>query len=252
LSAFSRSKFVAAGFPAGRIAVKPNFAEDRPVGGSRARAGALYVGRLSAEKGIAILLRAWEGLDIPLRLVGDGPLRGSVERAMSAKIVVTGWKTPGEVAEEMARADFLVLPSVWAEISDGGHRGILQGLSVIASRLPALEEIIEDGAKGLFFAAGDAGDLASKVRWASEHPAVMRDMGLKARGAYEKKYSPAVNLAQLTKIYEAAIAEVRTAARWTNDLRASWLPHVFSVVRDEMRSGGRIKSRAGSDRPRAQ
>ena len=46
LSAFAKSKFVAAGLPADRIVVKPNFAEDRPVNGSPARAGGLFVGRL--------------------------------------------------------------------------------------------------------------------------------------------------------------------------------------------------------------
>jgi glycosyltransferase involved in cell wall biosynthesis len=213
LSAFSKSKFVGAGFPADRIAVKPNFAQDRRVPGSGTRAGALFVGRLSAEKGIEILLRAWERLDTPLRLVGDGPLRGLVERAAGGNIAFTGWKTPDEVAEEMARAAFLVLPSVWPE-SFGMVivEAFAQALPVIATRIPPLEEIIEEGANGLLFTPGDAGDLVDKVRWASEHPEAMRAMGGAARRLYEQKYSPDVNLAQLTKIYEAAIAEVRSAS----------------------------------------
>jgi hypothetical protein len=48
-------------------------------------------------------------------------------------------------------------------------------------------EIIEDGANRLLFTAGDAGDLADKVRWASWRPQAMRDMGVRARRVYETK-----------------------------------------------------------------
>ena len=170
LSVFSKSKFVAAGFPADRIAVKPNFAEDRPVVGPVTRAGALFVGRLSPEKGIETLLRALEGLDVPMRVVGDGPLRKRVEDASRPGIVALGWKTPAEVAAEMARASFLILPSAWPEnFPVTIVEAFCQGLPVIASRIEALEEIIEDGATGLFFSPGDADDLATKVRWAHQH-----------------------------------------------------------------------------------
>jgi glycosyltransferase involved in cell wall biosynthesis len=214
VSAFAKSKFVAAGFPADRITIKPNFAQDRPIGQSAARAGALYVGRLSAEKGIATLLRAWDGFDAPLRLVGDGPMREVVERAASSsKIIAVGWKAPVEVAEEMARAAFLVLPSVSHEnFPMVILEAFSQSLPIIASRIPALEETIEDGANGLLFSAGDAGDLATKVNWALQHPGAMRNMGAKARRIYEEKYSPSVNFGQLTKIYEAAIEDARSAA----------------------------------------
>ncbi len=86
------------------------------------------------------------------------------------------------------------------------------GLPIIASRVPALQEIIEDGALGLLFAMGDADDLASKVSWAYRHPEAMRSVGVRARRVYEERYSPAVNLRHLTKIYEAAIAAARAAA----------------------------------------
>ena len=212
LSAFAKSKFVAAGFPADKIVIKPHFTQDRPVARPAARAGALYVGRLSAEKGITILLRAWRDIEVPLRVVGDGPLRGLVERAAGSKIVAVGWRTPAKVAEEMARAAWLIVPSVVPE-----NFGLViieafsQALPVIASRTPTLEGTVNDGDNGLLFATGDAGDLTSKVRWAVRHPEAMRNMGIKARQAYEEKFSPSVNLRQLTRIYEAAIEEARSA-----------------------------------------
>jgi glycosyltransferase involved in cell wall biosynthesis len=208
LSAFAKSKFVAAGFPADRIVVKPNFAEDRPVNGSPARAGGLFVGRLSPEKGIDTMLRAWSGVDVPLRVVGDGPLRGKVDNEARPGLVRLGWRSPAEVAEEMARSSFLILPSVSPEnfpivIAEA----FCQGLPVIASRIGALAEIIEEGTTGLLFSPGDPVDLAAKVRWASGHPEAIREMGANARRTYEEKYSPAVSFRQLTRIYEAAIEQ---------------------------------------------
>jgi glycosyltransferase involved in cell wall biosynthesis len=205
LSAFAKSKFVAAGFPAERIVLKPNFAEDRRVYGSPPRFGGLFVGRLSPEKGIDTMLRAWGGVDVPLRLAGDGPLRGKVDKAARPSLVPLGWRSPAEVAKEMARSSFLILPSVWPEnfpmvIAEA----FCQGLPVIASRIGALAEIVEEGTTGLFFSPGDPGDLAAKVRWASGHPEAMRAMGANARKAYEDKYSPAASFRQLTTIYEAA------------------------------------------------
>jgi glycosyltransferase involved in cell wall biosynthesis len=211
LSAFAKSKFVAAGFPADRIAVKPNFAHDRPAVFAE-RAGALFVGRLSAEKGIGTLLRAWNGLDVPLRVVGDGPLRELVANATGPTVVALGWKTPTEVAAEMAQAAFLVLPSTWPEnFPMVVVEAFCQGLPVIASRVEALEEIIGDGATGFLFSAGDSDDLAAKVRWAHQHPEEMQMMGTNARRVYEERYSPSVNIRQLAKIYQAAIEQSRSA-----------------------------------------
>ena len=210
LTAFAKSKFVAGGFPADRIIVKPNFAEDRPVNGSAARTGGLFVGRLSPEKGIETMLRAWGGVDVPLRVVGDGPLRRKVDHAARPGLVPLGWRSAAEVADEMARSSFLLLPSVWPEnfpmvIAEA----FCQGLPVIASRIGALAEILEEGTTGLLFSPGDPVDLAAKVRWASGHPEAMRAMGTNARKTYEKEYSPAASFRQLTTIYEAAIEQSR-------------------------------------------
>ena len=84
-----------------------------------------------------------------------------------------------------------------------------QGLPVIASRLGAMTEIVEDGLTGLHFAPGDAEDLARKVRWASEHPEAMHRMGRNARLIYEEKYTPENNYYQLMAIYEEALEENR-------------------------------------------
>ena len=82
---------------------------------------------------------------------------------------------------------------------------------MIASRLGALAEIVEDGVTGLHFTPGDPRDLAVKVRWAVDHPEEMHDMGANARRAYEKNFSPDINYDALTGIYEAALRDSATS-----------------------------------------
>ena len=209
LTAFAKAKFGEAGFPAEKIAVKPNFVEDA---GTRApegdRNGALFVGRLSSEKGIGTLLTAWRDLDVPLRIAGDGPLMSMAQGTASRNVVPLGKLPPEAVNREMTRAAFLVMPSDWYEgFPVTLAEAFCRGLPVIASRLGAMAEIVEDRVTGLHFAPGDAHDLAAKARWAADHPEEMRRMGANARRAYEAKYTPEVNFQQLVVIYEAAVQE---------------------------------------------
>ena len=209
LTEFARTKFVEAGFPRDKIAVKPNFVED---GGTRvpegSRSGALFVGRLSPEKGIGTLLAAWRGLDVPLRIAGDGPLLSMVRGANPPNVAPLGGLPPEAVSQEMTRAAFLAMPSEWYETFGLVIvEAFCQGLPVIASRLGAMAEIVEDGVTGLHFTPGDAQDLAAKVRWASDHPEEMLEMGRTARRIYEQKYTPKVNYDQLIAVYENAIQQ---------------------------------------------
>ena len=212
LTEFAKSKFVEAGFPLDKIAVKPNSVALK--NGSPAfrgdRQGGLFVGRLSPEKGIATLLHAARLVDTPLRIVGDGPLFETLKRNESESMAVLGRKPPTEVVEEMSRAAFLIMPSEWYE---GCPMTLLeafsQGLPVIASRLGAMAEIIEGGATGLLFTPGDAEDLAAKMRWAASHAEEMRRMGEAAYRAYLEKYTPERNYQTLMTVYRDAIAARR-------------------------------------------
>ena len=209
LTKFARDKFVEAGFPIGKMVVKPNFAPTRPCpeNNEEGRSGALFVGRLSPEKGIDTILDAWKKLDISLRIIGEGPLLELIRENSAEFVTVLGQKTTEQVAREMSRAAFLVMPSKWYE----GFPMVLveafaQGLPAIVSRLGAMAEIVEDGVTGLHFEPGDANDFARKVRWAREHPGEMYRMGREARSVYEKNYTSEINYRRLIDIYEGTIA----------------------------------------------
>ena len=217
LTRFAKEKLVQGGLPADKIAVKPNFVADpaaKREPGAVPREGALFVGRLSGEKGIGTLLRAWRDMAIQLRIVGDGPLADSIRRCDDQAVKGLGRKTRPEVTKEMRRAAFLIMPSEWYETFGLTIvEAFAQELPVIASRLGAMAEIVEDGVTGLHFIPGDAGDLAAKVCWAAEHPEEMRRMGLNARRVYEEKYTPEVNYRQLMAIYEQAIEANRRTGK---------------------------------------
>jgi glycosyltransferase involved in cell wall biosynthesis len=213
LSEFARRKFVDSGFPASKMHVKPNFVQPDP--GERGEPGhyALFVGRLSPEKGVATLISAWEKLrhSTPLVIVGDGPERQSLEAEATARglssVTFRGRLKPEDTRAAMKRAAFLVIPSLWYE----GFPMIIAeafacGLPVICSKLGALQEIVDDQQTGLHFAHGDAGDLAQKIEWARTHPSELSVMGKTARHAYEARYTPEKNYRTLMRIYEQTMS----------------------------------------------
>ncbi len=217
LTNFAKSKFVEAGFPEEKISVKPNFydgeAADKNLEASCDREGLLFVGRLSNEKGVRTLLNAWQALDKPLRVVGDGPLLDELRRSAPSSVTFLGRKSRAEVAMEMRRAMALVMPSEWYE---GFPMVIAEAfafaLPVITTCLGSMAEIVEDGVTGLLFEAGNADDLRAKVRWAVEHPLETRQMGQNARRVYEEKYRPDANYLQLMEIYKLALSRAKGRA----------------------------------------
>jgi glycosyltransferase involved in cell wall biosynthesis len=212
LTEFARAKFVEAGLPAEKIVVKPNFVAPDP--GDRNGSGdeVLFVGRLAPEKGPSTLLHAWQRVDsrIPLRIVGDGPLRGDMENEKSsrrlANVLFDGLLPRQQVIAAMSHARFLVFPSQWYECFPVTIvEAFACGVPVITSRLGAMAEIVEDGRTGLHFTPGDPDDLAAKVEWAWSHPREMEAMGREARAEYEAKYTAERNYEMLMDVYRRAM-----------------------------------------------
>jgi|YelNatPaOPRAMG01_1025707.scaffolds.fasta_scaffold14990_3 glycosyltransferase involved in cell wall biosynthesis len=212
LTEFARQKFIHGGFAAERISVKPNFVAPDPGMGDGSRDYALFVGRLSEEKGLRTLLRAWMQLKntIPLRIVGDGPLAAELKEYAAGhrfdSVHFEGRLDHREVREIMKHARFLVLPS---ECYENFPMTIVEafaaGTPVICSRLGAMQEIVQHRDTGLLFEPCNSEILAECVSWAWAHPAQMRTMGAAARREFELKYTPERNYSQLMDIYQQAI-----------------------------------------------
>src|SRR5918992_2255733 len=210
LTEFARRKFVEGGLPAESTVVKPNFVYPDPGPGEGRGGYALFVGRLSPEKGVGTLLAAWERLkeQIPLKVVGDGPLAESVVEAASRypHIEYLGYRSPEEVHALMKEASMLVFPSEWYE---GFSRVMAEAFAtatpIIAAEIGAAAELVEHGHTGLRFRPGDPEDLAAQVGWFFSHPEEHAWMRRAVRAEYEAKYTAQRNYQMLLEIYELAL-----------------------------------------------
>ncbi|HEX4029770.1 MAG TPA: glycosyltransferase [Terracidiphilus sp.] len=194
--------------PAEKICIKPNAAPD-PGRGSGAGGYALYVGRLSQEKGIEPLLAAavhGQGLGMPLLVAGDGPLLSKVQALCApGKLEYAGLQDAAGVRRLMLEARVLLLPSLWYEgLPMVVPEAFGAGLPIVASRIGALETLIEDGANGLLAEPGNPAALAAAVRRVAAGGDFEQDLRGCARATYEAQYQPEANLRLLLQIYRQA------------------------------------------------
>lgn len=183
----------AAGIAPARIHRIPNFVDmhRRP---ERERGDhVLYVGRLTPEKGVDVLIRACAAAGIPLRVVGDGRARSDLEslaRALGADIAFTGFGDEAAVEAEMARAAVLAVPSVWHEV---WPFVVLEawraGLPVLGSAVGGLPEQLADG-RGFLCPPGDVAAWSAQLRrMVTTHRAQAAASARTARGYAERELS---------------------------------------------------------------
>ncbi|MDZ4294052.1 MAG: glycosyltransferase family 4 protein [Hydrogenophaga sp.] len=216
LSEFQRERMVRAGLPVEKVHVKPNFYPGKPVmvPWHERTKQTVFVGRLSEEKGLRTLLKAWAlwGETAPqLRLVGDGPLRAELQaQAAGLNVEFLGQLPAAQAQAEIARAQLLVLPSECFE-SFGMVvcEAFAFGTPAAVSNLGPLPSIVQTRANGLVFEAASATSLLAKVRAAWMQSGLLERLGLGARRAFETHYNEDANYQTLMKIYVQAMAENR-------------------------------------------
>ena len=206
VSDFVRDRHVEAGLPADRIAVKSNVV---PSSARRQGPGTSFVvlGRLSSEKGVAGLVRAWRPELGELVVVGDGPERGEIAAlAASRGVTVRDPVPPDEVPAILAGARALLLPSLSYE---GQPRVVLEayaaGVPVIAHRIGALPELVQDGVTGVLVPLGDIGAWYGAARRLADD-AVSTELGDAAHRVWAERFSPEQGLAALEAAYGEALA----------------------------------------------
>lgn len=209
LTEFAKDKFVEGGLPERKIIIKPNVVYPDPGIGEGTGRFALYVGRLSMEKGIRTLISAWERMKgrLSLKIVGDGPLAPEVAVAarQNRSIEWLGRKNSEDVVELMKAAGFCLFPS---HLYEGLPRSIIEsfavGTPVVASNQGAMTNLINHGVNGLHFLTGNSEDLAQKLDWLIAHPQELKTMRAAARADYEARYAAKSNLELLLGIYQRA------------------------------------------------
>jgi len=211
LSDFSRNKFIQAGYPPDKIIVKPNFVSfiSEETKSAKAVKYALFVGRLSQEKGIRFLTECWKEIKhIPLKVIGTGELLDELKNLAKRKklnIDFLGEKESKEVVQYIKNSSFVIFPSEWYETFG---RVIIEsfacGIPVIASRIGAMQELVSDHKTGLLFMPSDKNDLIKKVNYLWGNTEVLKQMGENAKAEYMLKYTEEINYEQLMSIYAKA------------------------------------------------
>ncbi|WP_189088564.1 glycosyltransferase family 4 protein [Deinococcus ruber] len=208
----ARQTFIEGGLPSERITVKPNFTADHGIG--KGDGGyALFVGRISSEKGVETLLKAWHILrgQFQLKIVGDGPEMPRLQQQSINGVEWLGRKSPTEVAHLMRGAAFLILPS---ECFEGMPMTVLEAFSaatpVIASYIGSLKELVTHEVNGRHFSVGDPVSLSQQVQSLLDQPSKLQSLRNNARAEYERNYTPEIGLTNLERIYQETISIHRT------------------------------------------
>lgn len=201
------------GVPEEKLFVKPHFIDASQI---QPRFGqgnyVLYLGRLSAEKGLWTLVRAVAGMrDVELKIAGSGPLENDLRTYIQEKelrhIQFLGFKEGPEKRELLLNSSFLVVPSEWYETFGlVVLEGYSAGKPVIGSNLGGLPFVIENGKSGLLFQAGYREDLREKISYLLDRPDEIETMGRYARKLVDTKYHPEESFRMLKSIFSRVIS----------------------------------------------
>ncbi|HEY9653846.1 MAG TPA: glycosyltransferase [Coleofasciculaceae cyanobacterium] len=211
-SQFAMDKFIEGGLPADKLAFKTNFLYPAPERGEGQGGYALFVGRLSVEKGLGVLLDAWRQLGgkIPLKIIGDGPMATLVTKAVKEmpEIEWLGRIPLEQVYEVVGNAAFLVFPSEWYEtFGRVAIEAFAKGTPVVASKIGAITELVDHERTGLHFRPSAPSDLAEKIDWLLANPQALNRMRKEARVEFEAKYTADDNYKRLMEIYHSALCK---------------------------------------------
>ena len=199
-----------------RIAVKPNFFDGFdentvPAAATIHRKDFLFVGRLSPEKGIHLLLDAFRNSPFTLRIIGDGPMQEEVEACAAdyPNILYLGRQDKQQIIRYLHHCQALVFTTVGFE-----QFGLVIieafscGTPVIGPDTGSPAELIIEGYNGLHFRTGSVPDLRQKIQYFHSLPKIThQSFSRNARETYYKHYTPQTNLRLLSNIYKSVLHE---------------------------------------------
>ncbi|MFF1823063.1 glycosyltransferase family 4 protein [Kribbella sp. NPDC058245] len=208
-SEFVKERYVAHGFDADRITVKPHAVPHD--GQIRTGPGdaVVFLGRLVEDKGFADLLRAWDSSLGRLIVIGDGPLRTEAEQRAreDLSIQVLGQQSWAACMEVLRTARAVVVPArSYETFGLVVVEAFAHGVPVVATRLGALAELVDDGETGALAEPGDPEGLRKAIGLVTD-PATSVAFGQRARQVYLDRFTPERDLAATERIYTDAIAE---------------------------------------------
>jgi glycosyltransferase involved in cell wall biosynthesis len=200
-----------------RLRVLPLFLDPAAITTRRAPAGrsVVYAGRLSAEKGVDVLIRAVAELppEVPVEIAGDGPDRAALtalaERVVPGRVRFHGRLGTAALHDLIRTAATVAVPSRWYE---NQPLSVLEafgcGVPVVATDLGGLPELVEDGVDGYTVPADDPSALAAALCKLTADPVLSWQLGRAGRAKAEVRFGPGAHLTGLRSAYAAAGALV--------------------------------------------
>jgi glycosyltransferase involved in cell wall biosynthesis len=199
LNEFAREKLRSFGVPADKLSLKPNCvasSSERPRHGEEG-GYVLYLGRLSAEKGLWTLIEAFQRLPtVLLKVAGKGPLEEPIKRYVEQKrlrnVELVGFAEGEAKRRLLSGSRFVVVPSEWYE---NFPVVILEAYAsakpVVAANIGSLPHIVDHGRTGVLFQPRQVEELAGVVRELVSDPARTGEMGLAGRRLLDDRFSEA-------------------------------------------------------------
>lgn len=216
-SKFFKQKFIEYGFQSKKIRYIPNYVDiENFEPNYNSQDYFIYLGRLSDEKGIQVLLEAMKNVKMSkLLIVGTGPLEDELKEIIQKNslknVELVGYKTGKELETIIKNCKFVVVPSICYE---NCPYSILEanafGKPVVGSNIGGIPELIEDGITGLVFNPGDPRDLAEKLNFLLAAPDILPKMGKTARNRVEKHHNKDLHFKILNTIYDELLGIKKT------------------------------------------
>lgn len=211
-SQFLMNKMMEYGFPRERFRYVPHFLDlDGYPNPDGSEPYAVYFGRFSYEKGLQTLLRAAEIADVELRIIGKGPEEESLqlyarEHALS-NVHFLGPRWGQEMQEIVSKARCVVCPSEWYENSPLAiYESMAMGRPVVGAQIGGIPELVQDKVTGLLFPAGDASELAAKMRYLVDQPDIAHDLGREARRIVGEQFTPQKHYEDVMAVYRDTLS----------------------------------------------
>ena len=173
------------------------------------KAEILFVGRLTAVKGVRVLLQAMEQVraqnpNVALKIIGDGEDRAHLEdlaKPLGDAVRFLGYQSQAEVAAAMAAADALVLPSFAEGLPVVLMEALAAATPVICSQVAGVNELVEQGASGFVVPAGDASALAARILELATDPARARAMGARGQQKVQAEFDIRTEAARIGALF---------------------------------------------------
>ena len=212
-SEFLKKKLAVNGFDESKIHCIPTFTTSKTqLGEPKVGRYGLYFGRISEEKGVETVVKAFEKLpDRVVKIMGDDTteearrLMAYVREKNLTNIEFLGFKAGAELEEVIKGARYTLIPSVWYDnLPNTALESFQYSKPVIASNIGSLPELVEDGVNGFLFTPGDPEALAAKVRLL-DADAVAATMGAASRARLEQRFAPEKHYDALMAVFETAL-----------------------------------------------